>query len=57
MLVFQTLANDPTTKYQTGWSLIALIVIIMAFNLAIVIKVTIQNAIKKCKLRHKRKQN
>ena len=57
MVIFQVLMARPAERYQSGWYLIALLVVMMCFNLIVMIVETIRNMIKKCKLRHKRKRN
>ena len=57
LVIFQVLMPQPAKRYQSGWYLIALIVVMMCFNLIVMIVETVRNLIRRCKLRHKRKRN
>lgn len=57
LIMFSQIVHDPETRYLCGWQIIFLVLLILAINMSIIIFQAIRDAIKKCKLKYKKRQN
>ena len=57
LIIFSAMVADAETRYKSGWPLIGLLALIVAFNLTVIMIKSISKMIRACKLRLQRRRN